>query len=182
MKSSSRLVGNDSDSAMSATMHRAPPTRLLRARTRYGSSRQAAIKSAAVATVASATHPPSEGKIVSRKGDVSRSMIIRSTKVTVATGHPKFIELKSRQQRERDDEFEGHQRRDDRPANQHKPETIQECPAEQEGGLGDQVDFGRGHDDQRPHVEDSGEAKRHPVAAGHGTRRHQAAAGQERGG
>ena len=115
-------------------MHKAPPTRLLRARTRFGSSRQAAIKSTAVAAAASASHPRSDGKDREQKG---RCIPVDDHQVDEIDGHPKLVELESRQQRERDDEFERQQRRDQRPANQREPEEIQERPAKQEGGPGD---------------------------------------------
>src|SRR5450631_704509 len=64
-------------------MPSATPARLVLRRTRQGSNRQAKNKTATVTAAASAIHPRSDGKAASRNAEVSRSMIIRSTKSTV---------------------------------------------------------------------------------------------------
>src|ERR1035437_1608493 len=163
MKSSWRSVGNDSDRVMRAIMHSEPPARLVRTRTRRGSSRQAAIRSAAVPVAASAIHPRSEGKAVSRNADVSWSMIIRSTKSTV---------IQSLSNLNRESSVSATTNSIDIRAattgrrNRPRPEEIEHGPDQQECGLGDQIGLGRGHDDQCDQVKDCGEAKRYPLAAG----------------
>ncbi len=79
--------------------------------------------------------------------------------------HHQLVVLELRQQDERVDHPQRHQRRGRRPPQQRQPEEIQQQPGEQEGGLALQVVLGRQHDVESGDVQQAGDEESRAFAA-----------------
>ena len=80
-------------------MHKTPPTRLLRIRTRFGSNHQAAINERSRCHRSECEPATQRGKEREQKG---RRIPVNDHQVNEIDRHPKLVELEPRQQRERD--------------------------------------------------------------------------------
>ena len=108
--------------------------------------------------------PPAQaGKYIQQK---RRRIAIHDHHIEEVDRHPELVELEARQQRQRDQDFQGDERRHDRPAQQDQPKAVEHDPDESEDGHAHGGGLGRDHEDDRAGMQQRREAESgRPTAA-----------------